>query len=81
MTHQETLTLSCGVDFVLRHHGSVALLHPITAAAKAWIDEFMDPCAQRWGAAFVVEPRQVDHLLNGIAGDGLRVRASVDTLN
>ena len=60
-------------DITLSDHGSVVLAHLRTPAAEAWIADNVDPDAQRWGGAIVVEPRYVEALEEGIIADGLSV--------
>lgn len=63
------------VDFKFANHGSVTVLTPISEAAKAWIDENIDPDAQKWAGGVVIEPRYADAVLNGISGDGFSIAA------
>jgi hypothetical protein len=60
-------------DITLAYHGSVVLVHPRTPAGTAWIDDHVDPEAQRWVNALVVEPRYVEALAEGMIADGLSV--------
>ena len=61
-------------DITLADHGSVFLVSPHTPAAEEWLDDHVDPEAQRWGRnGIVVEPRYVEALTEGIVADGLSV--------
>jgi len=62
-------------DFKFANHGSVTVLTPISEAAKAWIDENIDPDAQVWVGGVVIEPRYADAVLIGISADGLSIEA------
>lgn len=64
-TYLDDITVAC--------HGSVALVHPHTPAGVTWIVDHVDPEAQRWCNAIVVEPRAVDALVEGMVADGLSV--------
>ena len=62
-------------DVVVSYHGSICLVEPISDAAKDWIAENVDPNAQWFGNALVVEPRYVDDLVLGMIDNGcLNVR-------
>ena len=64
-------------DFRLENHGSLFLLHPLTPAAKDWMDEHlpMDSSeTQFWGDAIVIEPRFLGPIVDGILADGLVLR-------
>ena len=60
-------------DFLFADHGSVTLLTPITAGARAWIIEHVSQDVTYFGRSVVIEPRYVDDILAGIDGDGLTV--------
>lgn len=62
-----------GPDFYFINGGSVGLLRPITAAAKAWVDDHV--CLDEWQSArsVAIEHRYVVDILQGIANDGLVV--------
>lgn len=65
------------LDFRLENHGSLFLLHPLSPAAKNWMDEHLptdSPETQFWGDAIVIEPRYVGPIIDGILSDGLVVR-------
>ena len=54
-------------------HGSICILTPLSDAASEWLDENLDPDHQTWGRGVVVEPRYLEDLVAGIAGDGLTI--------
>lgn len=58
-------------DFVLTDHGTIALLTPITDAAKQWSDEHLPEDRQMFGDSTVIEPRYVLDILHGINEAGL----------
>ncbi len=62
------------VDVLVADHGSILILHALTAAAKDWVDHNLPEDAQRWGSdGVVVEPRYVDTILDGMQADGLSI--------
>lgn len=60
-------------DFTVQNEGSIVLLHPITAAANEWCDEFLPEDASRFGHAYAIEHRYIDDILHGIIEAGLEV--------
>jgi hypothetical protein len=58
------------MDFDFEDHGSVCILTPITAAAKAWTEENI-PSAQRWAGDIAIGPRYVGPILAGVEEAGL----------
>lgn len=60
-------------DISFENHGSIWLARPLTAAGQEWIDESVDPEAQWFGGALVVEPRDVADIVNGMIDNGLEV--------
>ena len=61
-------------DVHVINHGSVFMFQPVSAAAKEWVDEHVQLEGWQWmGPAFAVDPRYVDGLVEGMAGDGLEV--------
>lgn len=58
------------MDFSVSNHGSIFLLQPLTFAARAWIEEHVDPDHQEWAGGVVVEHRFIRGLVEGIAADG-----------
>ena len=61
------------IDVTVQDHGSLFLLQPHTAAAKAWIEENVQEDARWWGNALVIEHRYIDNVVNGAIKDGLTV--------
>jgi hypothetical protein len=53
--------------------GSVALLRPATDAGAEWCRNNLDPDALRFGSSYVIEPRYLVDILEGIEADGLGV--------
>lgn len=58
-------------DVLIRNEGSVFLFRPITPAAKQWIDENVQPNAQWFANALVVEHRYATDLATAMREDGL----------
>ena len=58
-------------DVLIRNEGTVFLLCPLTPAAKQWIEDNVQPDAQWFGQALVVEHRYVLGLLMGMRDAGL----------
>ena len=60
------------VDFRVVNHGTIAMVTPVTEAAKRWVQNNLDrSCLQYLGAAFAVEPRYLGTILEGISEVGL----------
>lgn len=62
------------VDIVVEDHGSICLVRPITVTGQDWTDGNIDPEAQVFGGAVVVEPRYLADLVAGMQDYGLRIR-------
>lgn len=63
-----------GPDFILENHGTILLLKPQTAPAKAWIAEHLaHPETQTRAGGTVIEPRYWEAIEGGIAEEGLVV--------
>jgi len=62
------------IDFELSGHGTLYLLHPVTRAARTWVDEHLPADATWWCGAVVVEHRYIGPIIGGAIGDGLVVR-------
>lgn len=60
-------------DVIVESHGSVVLVRPQSDEAREWIEEHVDPLAQWFGSALVVEPRYLIQLLEGMAEGGLSI--------
>lgn len=54
--------------FDVENHGSIALVRPLTADARTWLEEHTD--GQWFGGALVVEPRYLDGLVAGLIEEG-----------
>lgn len=61
-------------DVAISSHGSIVLFDLLTPAAQWWAKEHVDPDAQWFGGALVVEHRYVEDLASGMGGDGLLVQ-------
>ena len=59
-------------DFTVENHGSIVLLQPHTSVGRIWAEDHIGH-ALRFGLAFVVEPRYLWPILDGIYADGLEV--------
>ena len=54
----------------VQNHGSIFILTPLTPEAIEWFEQHMPDDVQMWGPnGYVVEPRYVQDILEGIAGD------------
>lgn len=62
------------IDFEVSGGGTVYLLHPLTRAAHAWVEEHLPTDAMRLGDAVVVEHRYIRDIVGGVVRDGLAVR-------
>jgi hypothetical protein len=58
-------------DVLVRNEGSIFLFCPLTPAAKQWIDENVQPDAQSFGNALVVEWRYAAELAAAMRDAGL----------
>jgi len=56
--------------FTVEDHGSLMLVRPLTKDVDEWLHEHVDPEAQWFGKALVVEPRYLPNLLNGMIDEG-----------
>jgi hypothetical protein len=71
--------LACALDelpdIVIENHGSIVLLHPVTPAGRAWLDENCDRSGYQpfTGGALLCEPRYVGDIVVGAADAGLIV--------
>lgn len=59
-------------DFIFRDHGSIITLLPNSSATESWAEEHLPKDAMRW-EGFVIEPRYIGPILDGIQRDGLTV--------
>jgi hypothetical protein len=58
-------------DVLVWNEGSVFLFCPLTTQGKEWIDEYVQPDAQWFGNALVVEHRFAWRLAQGMKDAGL----------
>jgi len=63
--------MSVKPDLLVRNEGTLFLFCPLTAGAKSWIDAHLQPDAQWFGNALVVEHRFAWGLAMGIKDAGL----------
>lgn len=61
-------------DVFVRNEGSIFLVTPISEAAREWMKEHIPDDAQYMGRSLVVEHRYVEDIINGMKGDGLRIK-------
>lgn len=59
------------MDFNLNNHGSIVILNALTPAATDWAENHLPEDALRWGNGYVIEPRYLAPILDGILEDGL----------
>jgi hypothetical protein len=60
-------------DVTFTNHGSVVIVRAISEMAKGWVADFIPDGAMGWGDGFVVEPRYVADILEGMIQDGLLI--------
>ena len=60
-------------DILVHNEGTLFLFCPLTTRAKNWIDEHVQPDAQWFGAALVVDHRYALGLAQGMKNAGLRL--------
>ena len=58
-------------DVLVRNEGTIFLFHPLTSAAKQWIDHNVQPNAQWFAGAVVVEWRYAGELAAAMRTAGL----------
>lgn len=56
--------------FDIENHGSICLIRPLTPDVDEWLHANVDPEAQWFGKALVVEPRYVEELYEGLVAEG-----------
>lgn len=63
-------------DFKFENHFSICFLHPLTDAARAWVEEYIgaDNGYQPQRPSVLLEPRYCGDVLTAIADAGLLVR-------
>ena len=62
-------------DVAIAPEGTIDLFHVLSRRAERWVDDNVDPNAQRFGGALVVEHRFATDLAHGMVADGLRVQS------
>lgn len=62
-------------DLMFTHHGTLSMLHPVTDEGRVWASDHLPEDAQWLGGACAVEPRYVEHIVEGIEAAGLAVSA------
>ena len=69
-------TKQSATDFYLENHHSIALLRPISDAAREWVDEHIgeNNGFQPYWPDVVIEHRYVADVVQGIVSDGLVCR-------
>ena len=58
-------------DFDLSDHGSIALIRPMTDAARDWCDEHLPDDTMMFAGAYAIEPRYAMSIVEGFLADGL----------
>lgn len=62
------------IDFGFRDEGSIWIVKPLTPEAKEFaVENIYTDETQFWAGGFVVEPRRVIDLFNGLQADGFAV--------
>jgi hypothetical protein len=61
------------IDFRVENHGSIYLLRPLTARARAWVENNLPEDAPAFGNAVAVEHRYIADIVTGAINDGLTV--------
>ena len=60
-------------DFVVQNHGSVAVLQPLSTAAREWIDANVQSEGWQWiGGGLSMEPRYVNTIIGAMNDAGLK---------
>ena len=66
-------------DFRFENRGSVALVTPVSDAARDWVMEHVEIPAWAWiGRSFAVEPRLIGNLIDGITEAGFNLGEEED---
>lgn len=63
-------------DVMVQCEGSIFLLTPISGEARSWLRDNVQPDAQWFGPALVVEHRYVEDLVEGLRCEGFNVEVS-----
>ena len=61
-------------DFRLDNHGSICILYAESVNGRDWAVEYLPEDSQRWAGGYVIEPRYVENIVNGILDSGLSLR-------
>ena len=64
-------------DVLVANEGTVFLFNPLTARAKEWIEQNVQPDAQWFGTTLVVEHRYAWGLAQGMKDAAVRSRISI----
>jgi hypothetical protein len=60
-------------DFNVQNEGSIFILNALTPRASLWCAEHLPHDATRWGNGYVIEPRYIEPIVDGIVDDGLTI--------
>ncbi len=60
-------------DFVLRNHGSIAILVPVNKFARKHLNNNMPADAQMFGNGYAIEPRYVDAIVADLLDNGFTI--------
>jgi len=60
--------------FTIEDHGTIVLVRPLTPDVEAWLADNVEPEAQWFGGALVVEPRYVEALYLGLVSEGFALQ-------
>lgn len=69
--------MPASADIRVSYHGSIVLFHPMSCAARSWLEEHCPAgdAHSYWCGALVVEPRYVEDLALHAVEDGLSLVA------
>jgi hypothetical protein len=56
--------------FDVEDHGSIVLIRPLTSDVKAWLEANVNPDAQWFGRALVIEHRYAEDLALALINEG-----------
>jgi hypothetical protein len=60
-------------DFEVRDVGSLVILDPLNDRAESWAVDNLEEAVMRWDGVFVVEPRHLSRIIDGLLHDGFTV--------
>lgn len=61
-------------DILIRDEGTIVALSPVTKRGRAWVDDNIQAEPWQWlGGALCVDHRLAQDIIEGMAGDGLRL--------